>query len=151
MVSPEIEVLSVFMTPWMNPTSSQRDDQIGLARDDAVQQRMIGAVGICRIRIMPRDDVIGELPHGLGIAARGEILEGSDPDVAGGDAGQDSAGQRRLAQARSRRSITAASERVVGIPSAAIASLTMYSRKTGPSAARPSPRRENGVGPDPFS
>ncbi len=37
--------------------------------------------------------------------------------------------------------ITAASERVVGMPSAAMASLTMYSRSTGPSAARPSPRR----------
>ena len=47
--------------------------------------------------------------------------------------------------------MTAASERVVGMPSAAIASLTMYSRSTGPSAARPSPRRENGVGPDPLS
>ena len=35
---------------------------------------------------------------------------------------------------------------MVGMPSAAIASLTMYSRSTGPSAARPSPRRENGVG-----
>ena len=39
---------------------------------------------------------------------------------------------------------TAASERVVGMPNAAIASLTIYSRSTGPSAARPSPRRENG-------
>ena len=47
--------------------------------------------------------------------------------------------------------MTAASDRVVGMPSAAIASLTMYSRSTGPSAARPSPRRENGVGPDPLS
>ena len=47
--------------------------------------------------------------------------------------------------------ITAASERVVGMPSAAIASLTTYSRSTGPSAARPSPRRENGVGPEPLS
>ena len=45
---------------------------------------------------------------------------------------------------------TTASAPVVGIPSAAIASLTMYSRRTGPSAARPSPRRENGVGPDPL-
>ena len=26
----------------------------------------------------------------------------------------------------------------------------MYSRRTGPSAARPSPRLENGVGPDPL-
>ena len=47
--------------------------------------------------------------------------------------------------------MTAASERVVGMPMACIASLTMYSRRTGPSAARPSPRRENGVGPEPFS
>ena len=37
------------------------------------------------------------------------------------------------------------------MPSANIASLTMYSRSTGPSAARPSPRRENGVGPEPLS
>jgi len=44
----------------------------------------------------------------------------------------------------------AASERVVGILRAAMASLTMYSRITGPSAARPSPRRENRVGPDPL-
>src|SRR5580692_11503141 len=43
--------------------------------------------------------------------------------------------------------VTAARARVVGTPSAAMASLTMYSRKTGPSAALPSPRRENGVGP----
>ena len=47
--------------------------------------------------------------------------------------------------------LTAASERVVGMPSTNIASLTRYSRSTGPSAARPSPRRENGVGPEPFS
>ncbi len=43
--------------------------------------------------------------------------------------------------------MTAASERVVGMPNANMASLTMYSRSTGPSAARPSPRREKGVGP----
>jgi transglutaminase-like putative cysteine protease len=43
------------------------------------------------------------------------------------------------------------SARVVGIPSACIASLTRYSRRTGPNAARPSPRRENGVLPAPFN
>ena len=32
-----------------------------------------------------------------------------------------------------------------------MASLMMYSRRTGPSAARPSPLRENGVGPEPLS
>jgi hypothetical protein len=45
--------------------------------------------------------------------------------------------------------MTAASERVVGMPSAAIASLTMYSRSTGPSAARPSPRARTASGPSP--
>jgi hypothetical protein len=34
---------------------------------------------------------------------------------------------------------------------ACIASLTRYSRSTGPSAARPSPLRENGVLPEPFN
>ena len=46
---------------------------------------------------------------------------------------------------------TAASERVVGTPSACIASLITYSRSTGPNAARPSPPRENGVRPEPLS
>ena len=43
---------------------------------------------------------------------------------------------------------TTASDRVVGMPSAAIASLMMYSRRTGPSAARPSPiaRERRGAG-----
>ena len=36
------------------------------------------------------------------------------------------------------------------MPSACIASLMMYSRSIGPSAARPSPRRENRVCPGPF-
>ena len=92
--------------------------------------------------------MVGELPHRLGVAARGEILEGADADVARGHAGQHGAGQHGLAHHRS-PVMTAASERVVGMPSAAIASLTIYSRSTGPSAARPSPRRENGVGPSP--
>ena len=40
---------------------------------------------------------------------------------------------------------------MVGMPSAYIASLMMYSRSIGPSAARPSPRRENRVCPAPFN
>ena len=47
--------------------------------------------------------------------------------------------------------VTAASARVVGMPSACMASLTRYSRSTGPSAARPSPPREKGVRPAPLS
>ncbi len=45
---------------------------------------------------------------------------------------------------------TTASARVVGMPSACIASLTMYSRSIGPTAARPSPPRANGVAPEPL-
>jgi hypothetical protein len=51
--------------------------------------------------------------------------------VARRDARQHGAGQRRLARTAS-PVVTAASDRVVGTPSAAMASLTMYSRSTGP-------------------
>ena len=44
-------------------------------------------------------------------------------------------------------SSTAASARVVGIPSECIDSLTRYSRNTGPSAARPSPPAREGRSP----
>ena len=73
-------------------------DQLGLPRDHRFQQRVIGALGARRFRIVPGDDVIGEPPHALGIAARREELEGADPDVARRDAGQHRARQRGLAQ-----------------------------------------------------
>ena len=45
---------------------------------------------------------------------------------------------------------TTASARVVGMPSACIASPITYSRSIGPTAALPSPPRANGVRPEPF-
>ncbi len=45
---------------------------------------------------------------------------------------------------------TTASDRVVGMPSACMASLTTYSRSIGPTTARPSPPRANGVRPEPL-
>src|SRR6056297_3412283 len=45
--------------------------------------------------------------------------------------------------------VTTARLRVVGTPKAWRDSLIIYSRSMGPSAARPSPLRENGVMPDP--
>ena len=122
--------------------------QLGLARDHrgrAARDR--AAARVARLRVVAGDDVIGQQAQRLDIAARGEELEGADPDVARRHARQHRAGQRRLAPAPARRSSRRPATRVVGMPSAAIASLTMYSRSTGPSAARPSPRRENGVGP----
>ena len=38
-VSPAIDMLSVFITPWMKPTSSQSGDQARLPRDDGIEQR----------------------------------------------------------------------------------------------------------------
>jgi len=97
MVSPDIEVLSVFMTPWMNPTSSQRATRSACSRDHGFQKRMIGALGIGRLRIMPADDVIRQPPHALGIAARREILERADANMAGSRRGS---GQPRATGSR---------------------------------------------------
>ena len=46
--------------------------------------------------------------------------------------------------------VDTARARVVGMPSACIASPIKYSRSIGPTAARPSPPRANGVRPEPF-
>ena len=72
-------------------------DQIGLAGDDAFEQRVIGALGLRHVRIVPGDDVVGELAHAVGVAARGEELEGADADVACGHAREHGAGQHGLA------------------------------------------------------
>ncbi len=71
--------------------------QIGLPRDHGFEQRAVGPLGIGGVRVVPGDDVIGQPPHALGIAARREILEGADANMAGGYAGQHRAGQRHLA------------------------------------------------------
>ena len=93
-------MLSVFMTPWMKPTSSQRAMSAACARDHGFEQRAVGTLGLRSVRIVPGDDVVGERAHASAIAARGEELEGADADVAGGDAGQHRAGQRGLAEDR---------------------------------------------------
>ena len=125
-------MLSVFITPWMKPTSSQRATSSACRAMTRFEQRAIGALGLGGLRVVPGDDVVGEQPHALGVAARGEILEGADADVAGRRRG--SAPRRAAASRACTRSpvVTAASARVVGMPSAAMASLTMYSRSTGP-------------------
>ena len=66
--------------------------------------------------------------------------------MAGGDAREHRALQH-VSRYTGSPVVTTARLRVVGMPSACIASLMMYSRSMGPSAARPSPRRENRVGP----
>ena len=51
-----------------------------------------------QIGVVPADYVIRQPPHALCIATRRKILEGSDTNVAGRDAGENSARQRRLPQ-----------------------------------------------------
>ena len=72
-------------------------DQQGLAFHDGLKQRQAGPLGIAGIGELAIDDVVGQTFDGFQIAARGEILEGSDADVAGCDAGQH--GSRQLAVA----------------------------------------------------
>ena len=50
MVSPEIEVLSVFITPWMKPTSSQRATRSAWRATTRFEQRVIGAIGVGEYR-----------------------------------------------------------------------------------------------------
>ena len=94
MVSPAIDVLSVFMTPWMKPTSSQRATRSAWRAITALEQRAIGLLARRRLGIVAGDDVVGEQAQRLDVAARGEELEGADADVAGRHARQDRAGQR---------------------------------------------------------
>ena len=97
MVSPEIERVVGVHDAVDEADQKPARDQIGLSRDDAFEQCVIGAVSLCDIGIMPRDDMVGELPHPVGVAARGKKLEGADADVARGDAGEYGARQNRLA------------------------------------------------------
>ena len=84
------------------------------------------------------------------ILVRRGLLHRADADVARGHARQDGPVEHATRGRPARRSSTTARLRVVGMPSACIASLMMYSRSIGPSAARPSPRRENRVAPRPL-
>ena len=52
------------------------------ARDHGREKSVIGTLGICHFRVVPGDDVIGEPPYTLGIAACGKKLERADADMA---------------------------------------------------------------------
>ena len=72
-------------------------DQQGLAFQDGLKQRQSGPLGVAGLGEVTINDVVGKTFDGFLVAARGEILEGSDPDVAGCDAGQHSSGQLAVA------------------------------------------------------
>ena len=63
-------------------------DQQGLAFHDGLKQRQVGPLGIARVGEVAINDVVGKTFDGFEVAARREILKGSDTDVTGRDAGQ---------------------------------------------------------------
>ena len=81
------------MTPWMKPTPSQRATSSACRATTADQQGAIGLVRRPRLRVVPRHHVIGELPEGIRILARLEVLEGAHPHMAARHARQHGAGQ----------------------------------------------------------
>ena len=124
-------------------------DQRRLGGDDRLEQREVGLLGVGGGRVVPGDRVVGEAAQQV--------------DVAGGAAywklptrrwllatRASTAPGSRVSRRTGRPVATTARERVVGMPRACIASLTTYSRSIGPTAARPSPPRANGVRPEPF-
>ena len=90
---------------------------------------------------------VGDDGAALHIPPGHELVVSTDTQVAGShffaDVLPEDIGYRVIA--------TAASDLVVGTPSACMASLIRYSRKTEESVAFPSPPRENGVRPEPLS
>ena len=73
-------------------------DERGLALDGFHQKRDDRLLGLRALGEVPAQGVIGEEAQGGGIAEGGEILEGADADVAGGDAGEDGPGEGLLAE-----------------------------------------------------
>jgi hypothetical protein len=125
MVSPEIVMLSVFITPWMKPTFIHCATSAAWRSRHRAQQRQVRFGRAASAGVVAGDRVVGELAQLRRLAARGEELEGAHAQVAGGHARQHGAGQRPLAAPGSPVA-TAASARVVGMPSACIASPIRY-------------------------
>ena len=143
-------MLSVFMTPWTKPTSIHRATSDACAATTASNSARYGLLGLGGRRVVPGDRVVGQPAQQVDVAGGARRTGSCRPAGGCSPPGRG----RRPAAAVSRRTgrpvATTASERVVGMPRACIASLTTYSRSIGPTAASPSPPRANGVRPEPL-
>ena len=93
MVSPAIDMLSGVHDA-MNETNVQPSgDEVSLAGYDLLKKSAIRVHGASRFRVVTGNHVVGEVPDRIHVCAGGEVLECADPDMAGGDAGEDGAGQ----------------------------------------------------------
>ena len=57
-------MLSVFITPWMNPTSCHRAIERGLAVGDRAEELQVLSRGVGQFRVVAGDRVVGERPQG---------------------------------------------------------------------------------------
>ena len=97
MVSPEIVMLSVFITPWTKPTSIHSRDQRRLGGDDRLEQGEVGVLRVGGRGVVARDRVVGEAPEQVEVVGGPGVLEGADAQVAARHPGQHGAGQHGLA------------------------------------------------------
>ncbi len=56
-------MLSVFMTPWMNPTSIQRATSDACASTTPLEEREVWVLRVRRVRVVTGDGVVGEARH----------------------------------------------------------------------------------------
>ena len=68
-------------------------DEVGLLGDDVAEQLERRDVRTGGLGQVPGDGVVDEAPEQVDVAGGGGVLERTDPQVAGGDAGQHCAGQ----------------------------------------------------------
>jgi hypothetical protein len=152
MVSPLIVMLSVFITPWMKPTCIHCATSTACVPRHVAQQPEVTPSARRVRRVVPRDGVVGELAHAIGV--RRARRSTGRCRRAGGSRRRASAPRRaacaRAAPARRWRRQPA---RVwSGCPSACIASPISTSRSIGAERRLAiAPLRENGVRPQPLS
>ena len=71
-------------------------DEVCLAGNDLLKKSAARIRGASRFRVMAGNHVVGEVAERIHVCTDGEVLEGADADVAGGNAGEDGAGQRHF-------------------------------------------------------
>ena len=91
-------MLSVFITPWMNPTSIQRATSDAWASTTGFEEREVRVLRVDDVRVVAGDRVVGEAPHERRIVARGCVLERADAEMARRDPGEHRAGQHGVAR-----------------------------------------------------
>ena len=84
MLSPEIVMLSVFITPWTNPTSIHRATSDACASTTRSNSARYGFGGVGGVRVVPSDRVVGQAADQRRVVVHRRVLERADPEMARG-------------------------------------------------------------------